>query len=143
MSGFIRKMDGWLLRHGFWEAQTRSLVRVHCLAAAGCCLVGFLLGVFLSPMTWFGVGAGLAGLNFYSLAGVVRLFSPTRKTPQRTYFHAFKFLFRLVILCLILAGLFAFFKVSVVALLLGLSITIPVILFWHGYRLCERKPKEA
>lgn len=143
MNHFIRKMDGWLLRHGFWEPQTRSLVRVHCLAAAGCCFAGLLLGLLLTPMIWFGVGAAVAGLNFYSLSGVVRLFSPVRKTPGQTSFYAFRFLFRLVILCAILAGFFMSFKVSVVALLAGLSITIPVILFWHGYRVFERKPKEA
>lgn len=143
MNSFIRKMDSWLLRHGFWEPQTRSLVRVHCLAAAGCCIAGLMLSLLLTPMIWFGIGAALAGLNFYSLSGVVRLFSPNHKTPRQTSFYALRFLFRLVVLCALLAGLFLFFKVSVVALLAGLSITIAVILFWYGYRLCERKPKEA
>ena len=143
MKALIRKMDGWLLRHGFWEPQTRSLVRVHCLASAGCCLAGLLLGLLAPSIIWFGIGAALAGWNFYSLSSVIRLFSPARKTPKQTSVYAFKFLFRLVILGLILAGLLRYFKVSVVALLAGLSITIAVILFWHGYRLCERKPKEA
>lgn len=139
----LNRLDGWFLRHGYWEENSRSLVRTHCLAALLLGAAGCALGILWQPAFWFGIGALLTGWNFYTLSGIVRLFNPARSKALSTSGYALRFLTRLLLLGGILAVLFLFFKVSVVGLLAGLSTTLAVIPAWYGIRTFERKPKEA
>lgn len=140
---FITRLDGWFLRHGYWEENSRSLVRTHCLAALLLGTAGCALGLVWHPAFWFGIGALLTGWNFYTLSGIVRLFNPARSKALPSSGYAFRFLTRLLLLGGVLAALFLLFKVSVVGLLAGLSTTLAIIPAWYGIRTFERKPKEA
>lgn len=139
----INRLDGWFLRHGYWEATSRSLVRTHCLVALLLGTVGCALGLIWQPAFWFGVGALLTGWNFYTLSGIVSLFNPAGSKTLPTSRYALRFLTRLLLLGGVLAALFLLFKVSVIGLLAGLSTTLAIIPAWYGIRTFERKPKEA
>ncbi len=63
-----RKLDAWLWRHGFHNAQVRYVTRAQIMGAVIFLATGVALALFSTWIFWFGVGFALHGANFFFLA---------------------------------------------------------------------------
>lgn len=138
-----RKTDEWLWRRGFRASEIRLLLRCQMLVSG----VSLLAGVACAPLRdwglWFGVGAALSTFNFYALARFVQgiVFLPYTRAMAAGLM--FRFYGRLLLTGLALFGLIVWLKVSVTALLAGLSTCVLSIAAWGIARGAGQKVKEA
>ncbi len=126
LKSLARKTDEWLWHKGFRAAEIRLLLRCQILVSGASLLAGVACAPLWDWGLWFGVGAALSTFNFYALAKFVQgiVFMP-------------------LLTGLVLFGLIVWLKVSVSALLAGLSTCVLSIAAWGIARGAGQKVKEA
>jgi small-conductance mechanosensitive channel len=139
----VRRIDEMLWRRGFRAQEVRVLLRNQLLVTAVSLLAGLGLGWINGWLFWFGVGAVLSTFNFYAVARFVQqvVYKPYDRSMM--YGMLFRFYGRLGLTGLILFGLIVWLKVSVSALVAGLSTIVAAIAVWGLLRLAGQNVKEA
>lgn len=140
MGATIQSLDRALARRGFANPDTRRLVRIEILVAAGTSLAALVV-TGLSP--WglaYAAGAGLMLFNFWHLARSAKELVQVRKGAVAAL--VIRFYGRLIVTGLVIAALVAWLEVPVSGLLAGLSTVVVGAVVW-GATSFGRKEKEA
>ncbi|MGE4299720.1 MAG: ATP synthase subunit I [Desulfovibrionaceae bacterium] len=134
-------MEGALYRRGFTVPGVRRLVtnQLHlCLAS---CIVAAAACWFARATLDFAMGAVIVTANFYGMAKFVHEAVYMKKGAVLSLLLLFYG--RLLLTGIVLYVLIVWVKVSVAALVAGLSTALVTILIWGGRRVVGHKAKEA
>lgn len=140
-------IESSLFRKGVRNASVRTLLTRQCLLAV-VALAGGVVGGFFHPwLLHFGLGVGIVTANFYFLATSIarRLESAGQPGGQGPLVAStiVRFYGRLILTGVLLAVLLVFGKISLAALLAGLSTVVATILIWGVESYLAQHSKEA
>jgi len=139
----INKIDGYLYSRGFVRPEVRRLVRFQFILTLFASGAGLALCWFYLWPLHFAIGVGLAAFNFYSLAKFIQQIVFMTYSRQILTELLIRFFGRLLLSGLLLYVLIIVVKVSIVALLAGLTSVVATISVWGCAQLGEHKVKEA
>lgn len=112
-------LDGFLWHKDISHPIIRPLLRNEILAAAACLLAGGVIYIVFPGLFWFGCGLGCMVWIFWSWARFFLRLNPENYGSVFIRAFFFNFLFRFIILAILLYFALGIFNASVAAILSG------------------------
>lgn len=135
--------ERWLYRHGFSNADARTLIAVQFMIATALVAGGLLVAWYTLWLLWVGLGAFLAVTNFYFIAQKIQAFFPDGLSAGNIIKMLLNFYVRLFITAILLFIFIVPLKASISALLIGVSLSAAAAIIFGLTKLHMLKSKEA
>ena len=136
-------IEAWLYRHGISAPSARALIAVQVMIAAALVLLGAALCWYTLWVLWVGLGAVLTVVNFYFIAQKLQAFYAHGLQKGSIMKMLLNFYFRLFVTAIFLFVFIVWLKAPIVALLVGLSLSVATATIFGFARLHMLKSKEA
>lgn len=137
------RIEAHLYARGVRNASVRALLTRQCLLAVVAMGVGVAGGIFHPWLLHFGIGVGIVTANFYFLATSIARRLESGVQGPLVASTIVRFYGRLILTGVLLAVLLVFGKISLAALLAGLSTVVATILIWGVESYLAQHSKEA
>lgn len=132
-------IEQYLYNHGFRASGVREITRNQLYVTGAFVILSLLLLPFTFLPLHAAFGAVIITFNFIALAKFAQHIVSFQYDRRLLFKMLFRFYGRLLLTGIVLFILLAWMKVSVVALLIGLSTVPAVIVVWGGTRIVEQK----